>query len=93
MDLSKYVVEKEKIDKGSDRIKYNQDIAATYERIYEDYGENRFKNKAYKPLPRFILPELPAQPKPGTRAKIFARARPSQKRLWSIPRYLYRAEL
>ena len=46
MDLSQYEVSKEKVDKGYERIKYNQEIAATYEKIYKDYGESRFKNKA-----------------------------------------------
>lgn len=46
MDVSKFILEKEKVDKGFDRIKHNRDIAETYEKIYEDYGESRFKNKA-----------------------------------------------
>ena len=46
MDITKYTVENEKINKGAERIKYNRAVSETYDRIFADYGEERFRTKA-----------------------------------------------
>ena len=46
MDVTKYTVKNEKINKGADRIKYNRAVAETYAQIYADHDEERFRNKA-----------------------------------------------